>query len=195
MKRLIMVAALGGCGFGSVALDVPHDGNTNVPPAIDAMIIAPPIDAAPVDTIAPPSLDAQVCLGHGLVKICFSTLPTDPITLTAEMSPYDTGVDTNCPVRAVQGGIELCVVAGRTVTVPSAFVAIGARPLVIVGIEDVTIESAGSIDVSSKAGVRKGAGANTGTCSMGDPAEADGGGGGGGGGGGLGTAGGVGGEG
>ena len=193
MKRLITVAALGACGFGSSATGVPQDGSTSdAPPAIDAMVVAPPIDAAPVDSTTPPSLDAQACFGHGLVTICFSTVPTDAVILTGTI---DTGVDSNCPVRAVQSGIELCVIAGRTVTVSGTFIATGARPLVIVGVEDVTIESGGVVDVSSKTGVRKGAGANTGTCANADPGEDDGGGGGGGGGGGLGTAGGTGGEG
>jgi hypothetical protein len=196
VKRLLLVAALGGCGFGSTALDLPHDASNVPPPAIDAMVVPPPIDAAaPIDGVTPPALDSQTCFGHGLVKVCFNLLPSDPITLTSAMSPYDTGIDANCPLRFTQAGVELCVIAGRSVSVPSAFVAIGTRPLVVVGIEDVTIESGGAIDVSSKTGVRKGAGANTGTCSSGAAAENDDGGGGGGGGGGLGTAGGQGGEG
>jgi hypothetical protein len=175
VKRLILVAALGGCGFGSRLTDVPLDGQ--IIAETDGAVV---VDAVPIDApVTPVPVDGQTCFGRGLVEVCFTTLPAGLATLTATM--FDTGIDSNCTLRVTQGGVELCVVAGRTVTVPGAFIAVGPRPLVVVGVEDVTIESAGTIDVSSRIG-RKGAGANTGICTIGMPGEDDAGGGGGGGG-------------
>jgi hypothetical protein len=191
VKRLIVVAALGGCGFGSTLTDTPQDA-PRPPLVVDGAVDA----AAPPRDADLPTLDAQACFGRGPVRVCFTTLPTGPVRLTGAMSPLDTGNDSNCTLRVPQGPNELCVIAGRSVTVAETFVAIGARPLVIVGLEDITIESGGTIDVSSRTGVHRGAGANTGTCTALMGGENDsGGGGGGGGGGGLGTPGGAGGTG
>jgi len=135
------------------------------------------------------------CFGTDLLNICLTSLPTDPVTLASAASPLDTGIDTNCRQIVPQsGGPELCVISGPTVTVSGTFVAIGARPLVLIGTDTVSVS--GTLDVSSTiGGPRKGAGANTGTCPTTSRGTNDSGGGGGGAGGSFGTAGGKGGTG
>jgi hypothetical protein len=144
-----------------------------------------------------PMGDANMCFGRGLLKICLMALPSQAKTLPTTGN-YDTGNMANCAQVVTQtGGPDLCVIAGTTVTVTGNFVATGSRALVLIGIDAITVADVGTLDVSSKTngGARKGAAANTGTCSTLAHGTNDQGGGGGGAGGSLGTVGGHGGEG
>ncbi|HEX7838480.1 MAG TPA: hypothetical protein VF469_13490, partial [Kofleriaceae bacterium] len=153
MRRLGCIVFLMGCGFRSPAGsagNVPIDGNT------------PPGDDAPVAGTDGPAAQ-PVCYGKGLVKnVCFSKAPTGTAVLP---NTVDTGKDGSCTLIAKQtGGPDLCVIAAGTVEVSSTTVAIGTRPLVLIGAD--TVRISGTLDASSRRspGGRTGAGANTGTC-------------------------------
>ncbi|HEY4181200.1 MAG TPA: hypothetical protein VGM90_30355 [Kofleriaceae bacterium] len=148
-------------------VDAPHDGTTP-----DVLVV-----------------DAQLCFGTPH-QICFTTPPAQPKDLPATI---DTGVDASCDLLVPQpGGLDLCVVAGTQVTVPSAGTRVyGTRPLVVVATGALTIT--GTLDASSRHdGANKtGPAANAATCSSANiNGESDAGGGAGGGGGGFGGAGG-----
>jgi hypothetical protein len=142
--------------------------------------------------------DARVCFGTGLLQLCLTSPPSQAVTLPGGANPLDTGVNANCTQIVSQAsGPDLCVIAGTSVTVAGSLVAVGARPLVLIGADAVTVASGGAVDVSSRANPRRtGAGTNTGTCTTtGINGKNDAGGGGGGAGGSFGTAGGKGGTG
>lgn len=193
MRVLGFIAILAACNFQSTRapgtdVDASADG-----PGIDAARL----DAAPVvDAVILP--DAQLCYGVGVVKVCFSALPTGTVNLPGAANPLDTSVNASCTlVVAQQGGPSLCVIGGTTVTVSGTLVAIGARPLVLVATDVLTVSSSGTIDVSSVSGngARRGAGGNATECSRSDKGQNDSGGAGGGAGGSFGAVGGTGGTG
>jgi hypothetical protein len=184
VKSLGFVVLLAGCGFQSAPAQVIPDAD----PGADAPIVPPD-----VAVVVPP--DARVCFGN-FFEICLSSAPSNDVSFPGTPLPLDTGIDSNCTQVVPQtGGPPLCVIAGRSVMVSGALVAIGVRPLVLIGTETVAIQ--GTLDASSKqAGARRGAGGSTGACSTLVIAGLnDTGGAGGGAGGGLGTAGGSGGDG
>jgi hypothetical protein len=193
VRSLGLVALVAGCGFQStLAPNGTADANGR---GSDASAIDPGPDTGPaidagVDAAPPP--DAATCFGN-IVRICLSSVPTAPLTLPGASSSFDTTRNANCHGIARQtDGPELCVLVGTTITVNGPLVATGARPLVLLASDSITVTS--SIDVSSKRPPSTpGAGANTGTCVTAGPGQADDGGGGGGGGGGFGTTGGRGG--
>jgi hypothetical protein len=148
------------------------------------------------DDAGKPPPDAQQCFGVGLLaNLCLDAAPTGDRTFAA-MS-FDTGGSGCTKVIAQTGDPELCVVAGKTITVTGAFVATGSRALVMIAADTLIVQAGGSIDASSRTsnGPRKGAAANTGTCSSLNRGGSDSGGGGGGAGGSFGTVGGNGGSG
>jgi hypothetical protein len=185
VKSVGLAAMLAACNFqASSAVITPADGSSTPGPGSDA--------GSGVDTPGPPPIDALVCFGRGVVRVCFDAAPTQAVTLPGSQNPLDTSVDTSCTVIVTQsGGPELCVIAGKTVTVSGSFAAIGARPLVLLGTDAVNVTNA--LDVSSTRGGRHGAGANAAACPAATTGKNDSGGGGGGAGGSFGTVGGSGG--
>ena len=175
-----VVVLLAACSFqASPAQTAPADGSSGGS-GVDAM--GPP----------PPS-DVPACFGHGLVQLCLDSMPTQAVALPGAMNPLDTSVTDSCTAIVAQNnGPELCVIAGRTVTVSGSFAAIGARPLVLLASDAVNVMN--TLDVSStRTGSRTGAGANDTACPAGTNGKNDSGGGGGGAGGSFGTVGGTGG--
>jgi hypothetical protein len=129
----------------------------------------------------PPPPDARQCFGVGLlVNLCLDAAPSDDKTFGA--TNFDTGGSSCTKVVPQTSGPDLCIVAHKTITVTGAFVATGTRALVMIAADTLTVQAGGSIDVSSKitGGSRKGAAANTGTCSTLTRGGSDSGGGGGG---------------
>jgi hypothetical protein len=188
VKSLGFVVLLAACGFQAS----PSQGTTS-----DANGPGGGSDAGPGSGSDGSMGDANMCFGKGLLKLCLAALPSQPKTLSASSS-YDTGDNANCTQVVTQAsGPDLCVVAGTTVTVTGNVVATGSRALVLIGTDAIMLPAGATIDVSSKitGGVRKGAAANTGTCSALVHGKNDAGGGGGGAGGSFGTAGGTGGTG
>jgi hypothetical protein len=184
VKALVCGVLLAGCGFQSASSPATIDGN-------DGKVV----DAG-IDPVIP--IDGQMCFGAGLVKnLCVTTLPTTALTLPGAADPLDTDVDANCTQVVTQaGGSALCVIIGTRVTVNGSLVAIGLRPLVVLGTDEVSVSSGGTLDASSKQSpARKGAGANPNGCTAAGSGKNDSGGAGGGAGGSFGTAGGAGGDG
>jgi hypothetical protein len=192
VRVLGFIAILAACNFQSTRAPVTD---------VDASVDGPGIDAAALDATSVDAVilpDAQLCYGVGVVKVCFQALPTGTVTLPAGANPLDTSVNTNCTqVVAQQGGPSLCVIAGMNVTVSGTLVAVGARPLVLVATDVLTVNSSGTIDVSSVGGTgaRRGAGGGATECSPSAKGQNDSGGAGGGAGGSFGTVGGRGGTG
>jgi hypothetical protein len=86
------------------------------------------------------------CYGTGLVQVCFSAVPTGDVPLPATI---DTGASTLCSTDVTSGGAGLCVVGAQTIEVAAAtaVVASGTKPLVLVGVDSITIS--GRLDASS----------------------------------------------
>lgn len=184
---------LAGCGFdiSAGAIDAPT-GSRDAADAADAATVADADSDAAIDSPLN-TTDASQCYGTGLVTVCLTTLPTQGATLATQIN---TGVDAMCTqIVTPAAGPQLCVIAGTSVTVTGTVVAIGARPLVVIGTQSITIP--GTLDVSSTITPRRrGAGANFSGCvTTGMVGGNDRGGGGGGAGGSFGTIGGNGGTG
>ncbi|MBA3454796.1 MAG: hypothetical protein H0T42_17040 [Deltaproteobacteria bacterium] len=158
MRRSLIALGLAGCGFtvhpSGSAIDAAGDGGASDAPD------APLIDALSFD------VDVDLCFGgSGGYRVCLPTMPTQPRVLTGT-------IDTT----ACAGGFvlapgvsapDLCVLSGTDVSANGVVRVIGARPLAIVGIGNVTIGSTVTLDASSVAGGSRGAGANNPTCNSG----------------------------
>lgn len=165
-RSVVVVIALSGC-HAVLGIDEFH--------TIDAGDIDAPADAE----IDAPS-DSLTCFGT-LKSICFTMPPTGDLMLSGTI---DTSTDARCANYPQMGGVDLCVIAGATVTAGAVRVQ-GTKPLVVVGMTMVSIT--GSIDASS-IGTEVGGGANGAGCTV-TTGQAQSSGGGGGGGGGFGVAG------
>jgi hypothetical protein len=162
-----------------------HHGNTAV---IDAPTEA--LDGS-VDVMTD-STTASSCFGAGTYQVCLTQLPTTPITLGTMSIVTDTCATGEIVVVA-NGGPNLCVLSGTSVSVNGSIRGQGTLPLAIVATTgDLTLS--GNIDVSSRRGMAAGAGANDSHCTD-STAAVNSNGGGGGGGGTFGTKGGTGGTG
>ncbi len=171
--------------FGGCTYSAPATPGDDTPPP-DA-----PGDTTGVDT--PVDADPN-CAGSPTLPICLASMPADPLTLDTEV--YDT--DTCDGGVAITNAVDPapCVRAGTDVTIQgNTFRAEGARPLVIVALNDLAVPAGAYLDVSSFAGVPAAAGADFSGCVAGTPAGNDNNGGGGGAGGSFGTQGGKGGNG
>ena len=119
-------------------------------------------DAA-LDTSDGMTLDAPIddgCFGTGFVKACPSPGWPDTLTLTGT-------VNTDSSPMCVPAQLpNACVIVANTIVVPAATTvgARGSRPLVIVGVQSITVD--GVIDVGSHhAYTLPGAGGNSPSCS------------------------------
>jgi hypothetical protein len=131
--------------------------------------------------------DALSCYGNGVSQ--FDPM-CGPVVSTAVLAiPADTGatIDTaaDCDIVHPQlDGSLTCVKLATSIHVTGAVRVVGARPLVLLAIQDLTIDAAGSIDVASHQGQAPvGAGGNVATCATNEGTRDLGGGGGGAGGG------------
>lgn len=102
--------------------------------------------------------DGALCYGT-LITRCYEAPPTGALALS---STIDTATDVRCDVLAQPDGTEVCLVAGATIVIDAAgFTAAGARPLVLLAAETITVT--GTLDVASR-GATFGAGANPPAC-------------------------------
>lgn len=83
---------------------------------------------------------ASLCLGTAPFTTCAANVSTTPLVLD---SPIDTGISSKCDVT-VTGS---CVIAASTIVVNGVVRAFGARPLVLLARDTITVN--GKIDVSS----------------------------------------------
>jgi hypothetical protein len=175
--RAVCVVLLAGCGFQASSSGTPVDSNN--PVIIDASA-----DQGGGGDATPP-IDARVCFGAGLVKVCLMAPPSKPVNYAGASNTIDTSNANNCTRLVPQtGGPELCVIAGTTVSVGGTVTVTGTRALVLLAAE--TLSVTGTLDGSSTTNTnprRTGPGANLGACNpAGTPDNSTGGGGGGGGG-------------
>jgi hypothetical protein len=124
----------------------------------------PPVDAA-IDALIVPPVDALVCYGSGIVKICFASAPTQPLTI-ANPTMIDTANPAMC-ATTVSGGSNYCVLVATTITINAKLRATGTKPLVLIAND--TITTGAQIDVGSHRGANPetGAGADSSTCAAG----------------------------
>lgn len=103
-------------------------------------------------------LDGAFCYGTGLFTMCTNEAPAAPLSLSGMV---DTRTDSRCVTFAQQSGPPLCVMLGTDIDVSDTVVT-GDRPLVLVAANGLVVS--GTLDASSVAGVRVGAGANVADC-------------------------------
>lgn len=155
--RVLAITVLVACGYNSgnpSGGDARHDGVLSEGPAPEG----------------PPPMDARQCFGpSGAFSVCFDpgTLPTAPKSVPGTI---DSNSTTMClsptPAAWINAGQpDACFIVGNTVTVGGDLRATGARPIVLVATDTLTIN--GNIDVSSKrntAPAAAGALPNSGPC-------------------------------
>ncbi|HET9624315.1 MAG TPA: hypothetical protein VFP84_23245, partial [Kofleriaceae bacterium] len=158
MKFPGLIVFLAACSFQASPQAGPVDTGGNTGGRDAGRDASTPIDAPAV------AIDAPQCFGKGLVSVCLKTAPAG----TKTMGATNFNTDTGCSETFTQAsGPELCVVAAQNIAVTGAVTATGARALVLVASESITINDSGAIDVSSRSNpqARRGAAANTGVCS------------------------------
>jgi hypothetical protein len=112
------------CESGAAADDASIDAS------VDAGIDGPP--------------DAVFCFGT-FARICLQRMPSAPLTI-ATPTTIDTVSSTLCAATA--GGPDVCVLAATTISIDQALRATGARPLVLLATDSITVSNA--IDVASR---------------------------------------------
>lgn len=116
-------------------------------------------------------------IGKGLLRLCFDAPPTEDITLPQSIVTSPGSLD--CTVMREGAGPEVCVVAGRSITIEEGetITARGLLPLVLVASSELVI--AGVIDAAGRTSEGNAPGANTNAsalCPTGQTAADDGGG-------------------
>lgn len=137
---LVLVAALAGCR-GLLGID-------------DGRLLGDGGAEADADGAVP--VDVPTCFGTGMVSLCLAAPPTAPRAFATTMFDTATACDQ---VVTLGSGLEVCVVAGSSISVSGAATlrAIGPRPLVLVAAGPITID--GTVSVSSQRTGATGAGA------------------------------------
>ncbi|MBE7451174.1 MAG: hypothetical protein HS111_20440 [Kofleriaceae bacterium] len=142
------------CGFHPSGASEDGDGAAADAAAIDA---AGDGDGAP-PTDATVTTDARCRLGF--VDLCGAGAAGPALTVSAATS-IDTDTDPRCATLAQPGGPDACLVwvASVSIGVGARLTATGSRPLVIASAGDLVVD--GVVDVSSRRGQARGAGAAT----------------------------------
>jgi len=130
---------------------------------------APLVDAfeqidAPFDAFVP----GQIC--HGMFfRTCVDTEPADRVFTTGTVT-INTNDTTNCTLVQPQAQLPMvCVIAGRDIMIPQGTTVRVHGQLPVAFYATRTLLIAGTVDVSSNVLGNKGAGGNTGTCSVAAP--------------------------
>jgi len=132
------------------------------------------INDAGIDTPGIPPVDARTCFGTGIVQVCLASAPTQPLAIS-NLTTIDTMTSSMC-VPTVSGGTNYCVVAATSIMINGTLRATGAKPLVLVASDSISVSQL--IDVGSHRTPPEfiGAGADPATCMAGTPAGTRGGG-------------------
>ena len=137
--------ALAGCGFHptSATLGDGHEGDTS-----DTSVTTP---------------DALVCFGPSGWTACFDAMPTKPVMIGSTIDTDPGSVDCSAAPASWTGSgqPDACFVAGGSITLPASTSisrVTGARPLVLVAADSITIDT--TLDAASQRGVNIGPGAN-----------------------------------
>lgn len=104
------------------------------------------------------------CHGSGTFMVCLDQPPSGSRSLAG---PIDTGVSSpECAALVAPGRTDVCVVAGRELSIQSGNVVSGsgARPLVLVATDTIVLSPSAVLDVSSRRGGTTGAAANSSLC-------------------------------
>lgn len=114
-------------------------------------------------------VDARQCFGVGLLKnLCLSSAPTTDVTLSSQINTDAAGTCTQVFPQpgSPTSAPELCVIAGKALTVQGTVTVTGSRALVLIAAETLKVDSSAALDASSTTNTspRTGAGANRGTC-------------------------------
>jgi hypothetical protein len=134
------LAWLVACGYPPLA---PINGNGDATNGDDATNG----NDANTNAILDSPLDALVCYGTGIVKVCFASAPTQSITIGDQT--FDTGVPTTC-AATVTGGENYCVVVATAITINGTLRATGPKPLVLIATGAITLTGSGVLDASSQ---------------------------------------------
>jgi hypothetical protein len=92
---------------------------------------------------APP--DTLACYGTGIVQVCFAAPPTAPLTISTPTT-IDTANSAMC-AATVSGADNYCVLVGTSITVDAPLRATGAKPLVLIASDSITVNQL--IDIGS----------------------------------------------
>lgn len=147
----LATVALGGCGFSSAALAIDAQGDTSIP--VDAAI------DAPADTAA-----TKLCLGT-FQQVCVAAPQTTLTLMSQTISTSSTSGSALCAaVYMPTPGIDACVIAAQSITIPSGnlVTVTGSRPLILIASTAITIT--GTLDAASHRGLPAGPGADLGPC-------------------------------
>jgi len=103
----------------------------------------------------------QLCLGT-FVKVCVAT-PTTALTLSAQT--INTANAPQCVPYTATPSVDACVIAGSTITIPSAnkVSVTGAKRLILIASDTILIN--GTLDAASHHGGPNGPAGNSGPCS------------------------------
>lgn len=155
----------------SAARECPDHGQCGadgfcVDPSLPGAVVDAAIDMA-ID-VQPPPPDAAVCVGGSFLMVCLPQRPAVPLVLASQT--FDTSDPACMTTASVTPSADICVLAGTTIEISGQLRATGARPLVLVAFDSISIQSAGTIDVSSHVGAvpEIGAGADH-ACAAGTP--------------------------
>lgn len=112
-------------------------------------------------------VDASVCYGTGIVRVCVTQAPRQPLMVAAP-SMIDTDQSNACTVITADG---YCAVVATDITIAATLRVTGSRPLVLVADGSITVAQAGVVDVGSHRGAvpELGTGAEPKTCGVGSP--------------------------
>jgi len=151
MRRVAVLFSLTGCSsiFGLHA------------PARGTVVDAPASDGA--DASDGPTADGNMCVGRGVLTVCFDALPTMATQLPTSIATTDNAQCSTGVHWASSSQPTACFIAGTTVTQTGTTVVTGGRPLVLVALD--SLQVTGLIDASSHVGVTAlGPGADPGAC-------------------------------
>ncbi len=113
--------------------------------------------------------DARVCFGSSRLGICLASAPLQPLAIPSPLA-LDTTSSPLCSAFVGDGGY--CVVAATRLAIDANVRATGARPLVLLASESITIAAGATVDVGShrvraSGTPETGAGADSTACDLG----------------------------
>jgi hypothetical protein len=157
MRRVLLVVAVMGLPACNSILGI---GGFQLSPADAGQDAFVPQDAPKLDGLG------AMCMGSGLLNVCFDPPSTDVILGAGTL---DTDTDARCLTRPQPSGGTVCTIVGSNVTVTGTVIVTGSRPLVIIATTMITIANAAVLDVSSTtvAPIRNGPAAGLTPCATG----------------------------
>jgi hypothetical protein len=154
----ITLALLFGCQKENPEFCATHPGEQDCPNG-DGGSDAPPPMCDPAACPDPATQDCvdhvcvSRCFGEGKFELCLDALPTGAVTVPASIdttnAPACAGTQPTWP-NATGTPPQVCVIAGMTVSAPTAVSVIGTRPLVLVSLAAIDVGAV--IDAASHVG-------------------------------------------